>query len=85
MALFIGCTPLEWQYLEPLLPVSESLGRPGEWSLRLIVDGIFYLVRAGCAWRMLPQEYPPWTRVYHYYRQWRQDGTWEAIHTALRE
>ena len=39
----------------------------------------------GCAWRMMPLEYPPWSTVYDYYRQWRRDGTWEAIHTALRE
>jgi transposase len=34
---------------------------------------------------MMPLEYPPWSTVYDYYRQWRRDGTWEAIHTALRE
>jgi putative transposase len=49
----------------------------GAWWLRL--------VRGGCAWRMMPLEYPPWSTVYDYYRQWRRDGTWEAIHTALRE
>jgi putative transposase len=78
-------TDVEWQFLEPLLPAPKSTGRPREWSLRLIVDGIFYLVRGGCAWRMLPREYPPWSTVYDYYRQWRRDGTWEVIHTALRE
>jgi transposase len=78
-------TDIEWQHLEPLLPAPKSMGRPREWSLRLIVNGIFYLVRGGCAWRMMPLEYPPWSTVYDYYRQWRCDGTWEAIHTALRE
>jgi transposase len=78
-------TDIEWQHLEPLLPAPRNTGRPREWSLRLIVNGIFYLVRGGCAWRMLPLEYPPWSTVYDYYRQWRRDGTWEAIHTALRE
>jgi transposase len=78
-------TDVEWQHLEPLLPLPKSTGRPREWSLRLIVNGIFYLVRGGCAWRMLPREYPPWSTVYDYYRQWRRDGTWETIHTALRE
>ena len=78
-------TDVEWQHLKPLLPAPKNTGRPREWSLRLIVNGIFYLVRGGCAWRMLPHEYPPWSTVYDYYRQWRRDGTWEAIHTALRE
>ena len=78
-------TDIEWQHLEPLLPAAKATGRPREWSLRLIVNGIFYLVRGGCAWRMMPLEYPPWSTVYDYYRQWRRDGTWEAIHTALRE
>ncbi len=78
-------TDIEWQHLEPLLPAPKSIGRPREWSLRLIVNGIFYLVRSGCAWRMMPLEYLPWSTVYDYYRQWCRDGTWEAIHTALRE
>jgi len=51
----------------------------------LILNGIFYLVRSGCAWRMLPQQYPPWPTVHDYYRRWRRDGTWEHIHTQLRQ
>lgn len=78
-------TDVEWQHLEPLLPAPKSTGRPREWSLRLIVNGIFYLVRGGCAWSMLPLEYPPWSTVYDYYRRWRKDGTWENIHTQLRQ
>ena len=75
----------EWQYLEPLLPPPKTTGRPRQWDLRLIVDGIFYLVRSGCAWRMLPREYPPWPTVHDYYRRWRRDGTWELIHSRIRE
>ena len=74
----------EWQYLEPLLPPAKTTGRPRQWPLRLILDGIFYLVRSGCAWRMLPQEYPPWPTVHDYYRRWRRDGTWERIHAQIR-
>jgi putative transposase len=40
---------------------------------------------AARAWRLLPHEYPPWQTVYDYFRQWRCDGTWETINTALRE
>jgi transposase len=56
-------TDPEWQHLEPLLPAPKATGRPRQWPLRLILNGIFYLVRSGCAWRMLPKEYPPWPTV----------------------
>ena len=49
------------------------------------MDGVFYLLKSGCTWRMLPREYPPWQTVYDYFRRWRRDGTWEAVHRALRE
>jgi len=52
--------------------------------MREVVNAIFYVVRSGCAWRMLPHDYPPWQTVYHYFRQWRQDGTWKRIHDTLR-
>ena len=78
-------TDIEWQYLEPLLPAPMPTGRPRKHDLRSIVNGIFYLVRSGCAWRMLPREYPNWATVYDYYRRWRHDGTWESIHTHIRE
>ena len=78
-------TDAEWRHLEPLLPTPKATGRPRQWPLRLILNGIFYLVRSGCAWRMLPKEYPPWPTVHYYYRRWRLDGTWERIHTQVRQ
>jgi putative transposase len=75
----------EYRVLEPLLPVPAAPGRPRLHALREILNSIFYIVRSGCAWRLLPHEFPPWQTVYHYFRQWRLDGTWERIHTALRE
>jgi putative transposase len=54
-------------------------------ALREILDAIFYAIRSGCAWRLLPHEFPPWQTTYHYFRVWRLDGTWERLHTALRE
>jgi putative transposase len=51
--------------------------------LREILNAIFYVVRSGCAWRLVPHEFPPWQSVYHYFRSWRLDGTWERMHTAL--
>jgi putative transposase len=53
--------------------------------LREILNAIFYIVRSGCAWRLLPHDLPPWKTVYHYFRSWRLDGTWERMHTALRK
>lgn len=75
----------EWVILEPLVPAPKPGGRPARWSRREIVNGIFYLVRTGCQWRLLPREYPSWKTVYHYFRLWRLDGTWEQINAALRE
>jgi transposase len=50
-----------------------------------MLEALFYVVRTGCAWRLLPHEFPPWQTVYHYFRQWRLDGRWETLHTTLRE
>jgi len=75
---------VEWQRIEPYLPAPKSGGRPRVHSLREILNAIFYLVRSGCTWRMLPHDLPPWKTVYHYFRLWRQDGTWERLNSALR-
>ncbi len=53
--------------------------------MREILDAIFYIVKSGCAWRLLPHDFPPWKTVYHYFRAWRLNGTWERMHAALRE
>ena len=53
-------------------------------TTREIINAIFYVVRGGCAWRLLPNDFPPWKTVYHYFRFWRLDGTWERMHAALR-
>jgi transposase len=78
-------TDAEWTLLEPLLPPESPVGRPRLHSLRIVLNAIFYELRTGGAWRFLPQEWPPWKTVYHYWRKWRRDGTWERLHTALRE
>jgi putative transposase len=75
----------EWSFLEPLLPCPKATGRPKTHSAREILDAIFYVLRGGCAWRLLPHDFPPWKTVYHYFRSWRLDGTWERMHSALRE
>jgi putative transposase len=78
-------TDAEYACLEPQLPTPSKSGRPRVHPLREILDAIFYAIRSGCAWRLLPHEFPPWQTTYHYFRQWRLDGTWERLHTALRE
>ncbi len=75
----------EWSYLEPYLPAPKAPGRPRLHTLREILDAIFYIVRSGCAWRLLPHDFPPWKTIHHYFRTWRLDGTWERMHAALRK
>ena len=78
-------TDAEWNRLEPLVPAAKPGGRPVKHARREIVNGIFYITRAGCAWGLLPHDFPPWKTVYHYFRLWRIEGIWERVHAALRE
>jgi putative transposase len=75
----------EWSYIEPHLPVPKAPGRPRLHTLREILAAIFYILRSGCAWRLLPHDFPPWKTIHHYFRTWRKDGSWERINAALRE
>jgi putative transposase len=81
----VALSDAEWALVAPLLPPPQRVGRPRTHPRRALLDAIFYLVRTGCQWRLLPQEYPPWRTVYHYWRVWRLDGTWARLHAALRE
>ena len=74
----------EWDVLQPLVPAAKSGGRPEKYAKRDILDGIFYSLQSGCAWRLLPHDLPPWRSVYYYFRLWRNDGTWKRIHDTLR-
>jgi transposase len=78
-------TDAEWALLAPHLPPASPRGRPRVHSYRVILNAIFYLVRGGCAWRLLPRDLPPWQTVSHYFRTWRDDGTWGQLNTVLRE
>jgi transposase len=75
----------EWACLEPHLPAPKANGRPRLYPLREILDAVFYVVRSGCSWRLLPHDFPPWRSVYHYFRRFRLDGTWARVHAAMRE
>ena len=75
-------TDTEWALLAPLLPASTRRGRPRSWSLRLLVNALFSVRRTGCAWRYLPQEYPPGQTAYTPFRQGRLQGVWQWGHEA---
>jgi transposase len=78
-------TEAQWRLIEPLLPPPATAGRPEKHPRRAIVNAIFYVVRTGCAWRLLPKEYPPWQTVFWYFRRWRADGSLDRLHDALRD
>jgi putative transposase len=75
----------EWRILQPLIPRVANPEPRATHDKRVILNAIFYIVRGGNSWRMLPHDFPKWQSVYHYFRLWRIDGTWERLHTALRE
>ena len=77
----------EWACLKPYLPVPKKRGRgrPKVHSPRKILNAVFYLLKSGCPWRLLPREFPAWKTVYHWFRKWRIDGTFERLNLALRE
>ena len=77
-------TDAEWHRVGPHLPSENLCGRPRKHPVREILDAIFYVIRGGCAWRLLPHDFPPWGTVYYWFRRWRLDGLWQRILVALR-
>jgi putative transposase len=77
-------TDRQWEYIKPLIPAAKPGGRPRTTDMRQLINAMLYLVVSGAQWRLLPREYPRWQTVYHYFRQWRNDGTWQRIHDTLR-
>ena len=75
----------QWERIEHLIPPPKSGGRPRDVDMREVLNGIMYLLRSGCSWRMLPHSFPPWSTVHTYYREYRRNGVWHKIHDALRE
>ena len=74
----------QWDYIADLVPVAKTGGRPRTTEMRAVINAILYIVVTGAQWRMLPKDYPNWKTVYHYFRIWRDDGTWQRIHDTLR-
>ena len=74
----------QWQVIAPLVPPAKPGGRPRSVDMREILNAILYVVRSGCAWRMMPNDLPVWSTVYDYFRQFRRAGVWKRIHDSLR-
>ena len=73
----------QWALIAPLIPEAEPGGRPRKAPTRDLVEAIFYFLRAGMAWRLLPHDLPPWQTVYYYLRRWQREGVWDRVHHAL--
>jgi putative transposase len=78
-------TNAQWELIAPFVLPESGGGRPRTTDVREVVNAIFYVLRAGCAWNLLPHDFPPSGTVYDYFRRWLRDGTWELIHQTFRE
>jgi putative transposase len=78
----IDLTDKEWEQIKIYFPDTirtDKRGRPREHTKKEILNGIFYILRSGCSWRMLPHDLPPWKTIYHYFRLWTKDGTLKKL------
>jgi putative transposase len=76
-------TEAQWEILRELLPPTPGGGRPRTTDLREVLNAILYVLRTGCAWHMLPHDFPPPGTVSDYSSPWRRNGTIARIHDAL--
>ncbi len=77
-------TDEQWAVIRPLIPPPKAGGRPRDTDMREVMNAVVYVTKSGCDWRMLPHDFPQWDTVYHYFRAWKEDGTWKDIHDHLR-
>lgn len=76
-------TDAQWSAIAPMIPDARAGGRPRKADKREIVDATLYFLRAGCAWRLLPHDFPPWQTVYYDLRRWEREDVWARVHHAL--
>jgi putative transposase len=76
-------TDEQWLLIRPLLPKPHRRGRKQAVSRRAILNAVFYVLRTGCQWRQLPNDFPPWGTVASQFHRWRAAGLWEKVHHAL--
>jgi putative transposase len=77
-------TEREWTVLLPLIPAAKTGGRPRTTDMREVINAIFYTLRSGCQWRLLPTDFPPHQTVYDSFWTWRRTGVWAQMHDTLR-
>lgn len=77
-------TDNQWKIIEPLIPAPKPGGRKRTINIREVINAMFYLLRSGCVWRLLPNDFPKWQIVYYYFSLWKKDGTWKQIHDEIR-
>lgn len=84
MAYATDLTDHQFSLVERFLPPPRCGGRPRSTDVRRVMDAVLYALRSGCAWRLLPLDFPPWQTVYRYLRARHSDGIWHRLHEALR-
>ena len=81
-------TDEQWRELEPLIPPAKPGGRPRGQDMRAVIDGIRYVLRSGCGWRLMPHDLPNAKTCWYYFDRFSGDGTWrtiaETLHPAAR-
>lgn len=75
----------EWKVIAPLIPKYKKGGRKRSVDMRRVVNAIFYILKAGCQWNMLPKDFPPKSTVHEYFSAWKKDGTIDHMHRKLRK
>jgi transposase len=78
-------TDAQWEILAPFIPGPSPNATQETIPRRELVNGVLYVLRTGCSWRQMPHDLPNGKTVYHYFRHWKLDGTWEQAMTALRK
>ena len=73
----------QFKIIEPLIPQAKPGGRPRTVDISAIINGIIYKLKTGCQWEMIPKDFPPCKTVYHYFREWTLDGTWQGLHDEV--
>ena len=76
-------TQEQFKKIDETIPYPAPRGRPCKWPVIEIINAILYVIRSGCAWRLLPHDFPPWQTVYYRFNKWKKDGTWEKVHNVL--
>ena len=76
----------EWERIQPLIKADKHFGPKSrtKFSRREILNAIFYVLRTGCQWRDMPNDFPPWSAVYMQFVRWKEKGVFIKMHDHLR-